>query len=113
MWLKSRLLIGREPKILPSDWSRGPPENVQRGYPYDLESLPLECFWHHIGTALVHIRLFYSANCLYRGKCPSKGPMNLSCTMKTGWQIILIVIPVVEVTQEWFKWHGIGELTIH
>ena len=39
--------------------------------------------------------------------------MNLSCTMKTGWQIILIVIPVVEVTQEWIKWHGIDELALH
>ena len=44
IWPKSRLLIGREPRILLSDWSRGPSENVQRGYPYDPESLPLECF---------------------------------------------------------------------
>ena len=22
-------------------------------------------------------------------------------------------IPVVEVTQEWFKWHGIDELAVH
>ena len=35
IWLKSRLLIGPEPKILLSDWSRGPCENDQRGYPYD------------------------------------------------------------------------------
>ena len=44
IWPKSRLLIGREPKILPSDWSRGPSENVQRGYPYDSEHVPLEWF---------------------------------------------------------------------
>ena len=32
--------------------------------------------------------------------------------MKTGWQIILIVIPVVEVTQEWFKWIFIDTVTL-
>ena len=25
----------------------------------------------------------------------------------------LSCIPVVEVTQEWFKWHDIGELAVH
>ena len=41
MYLKSRLLIGREPKILLSDWLRGLSENIYRGYTYDPESLPL------------------------------------------------------------------------
>ena len=43
--LKSRPLIGRELGILASDWSRGPFENVQRGYPYDRKNMPLLCFW--------------------------------------------------------------------
>ncbi len=33
---KSRPLIGRELRILASDWSRGLSENLQRGYPYDI-----------------------------------------------------------------------------
>ena len=44
--LKSRPLIGRELGILASDWSRGLSENVQRGYPYDPESLPMDHFWN-------------------------------------------------------------------
>ena len=46
IWLKSWLLIGREPKILPSDWSRGPSENVQRGYPYGSEPVPILSHWN-------------------------------------------------------------------
>ena len=44
IWLNLGLLIGRELRILASHWSRGPSENFQRGYPYDPESLPIECF---------------------------------------------------------------------
>ena len=44
--LKSRPLIGRELGILASDWSRGLSENVQRGYPYDPENLPMDHFWN-------------------------------------------------------------------
>ena len=32
--------------------------------------------WHDIGTGLVHRWLFYSATCLYRAKCPSKGSLD-------------------------------------
>ena len=42
IWPKPRLLIGPELKMLASDWSRGPSENFQRGYPYDPEPVPIE-----------------------------------------------------------------------
>ena len=42
IWLKLRFLIGREPEMLASHWSRGASENIQRGYPYDPEPLPIE-----------------------------------------------------------------------
>ena len=45
IWPKSRLLIGRELGMLASHWSRGPQKIFQRGYPYDPESQPIECFW--------------------------------------------------------------------
>ena len=37
--------VGRELKMLASHWSRGPPENFHRGYPYDPDFVPIERFW--------------------------------------------------------------------
>ena len=45
IWPKSRLLIGRELRMLASHWSRGPTENFQRGYPYDIVPVSIEWFW--------------------------------------------------------------------
>ena len=59
IWLKSRPLIGRELGMLASDWSRGPFENVQRGYPYDPEPVPLEQFWSSIQWKHVPLKLCY------------------------------------------------------
>ena len=44
-WPKSRLLIGREVRMLASHWSRGPSENFQMGYPYKPEPVPIKHFW--------------------------------------------------------------------
>ena len=54
--MKSRPLIGRELEMLASHWSRGPSENVQRGYPYDPEPGPIERFLTSNDTGLVHLR---------------------------------------------------------
>ena len=43
--LKSRPVIGREPGIEDSHWSRASFEIFQRGYPYDRESVPINEFW--------------------------------------------------------------------
>ena len=42
---KSRPLIGRELWMLASYWSRGLSENLQRGYPYNPEPLPMDGYW--------------------------------------------------------------------
>ena len=44
IWPKSRPLIGRELRILASYWSTGLFKNIQRGYPYNLEPLPIDGF---------------------------------------------------------------------
>ena len=43
--LKSRPVIGWEPGIEDSYWSRASSENFQRGYPYNRESVPINEFW--------------------------------------------------------------------
>ena len=45
MCLKWRPVIGREPGIEASHWSRASSGNFQRGYPYDPESVPMLQFW--------------------------------------------------------------------
>ena len=45
IWLKPRLLIGRELKMLASHWSRGPSGKFQRGYPNDPKPIPIERYW--------------------------------------------------------------------
>ena len=49
---KSRLLIGRELRMLASHWSRGSSGNSQRGYPYDPEPGPIEWFWPQLSLDL-------------------------------------------------------------
>ena len=42
---KSRPLIGRELRIVASDWWRGLSEHIQRGYPYDPEQEQVLATW--------------------------------------------------------------------
>ena len=84
--LKSRPLIGRELRMLASHWSRGPSENFQRGYPYDLqlglyigngtslEVIKSYCVWFEFLERCWH-RLTIGS--LYRGWYVSRGTQTI------------------------------------
>ena len=63
--LKSRPVIGWEPGIEDSYWSRASSENFQRGYTYDRESVPINEFW----ADSFRLRMSY----LHRAKWLSSG----------------------------------------
>ena len=48
--LKSRLPIGREPKIEASDWSRAEDFENSSHRPFIQKSLSFHSFWHHSGV---------------------------------------------------------------
>ena len=73
--------------MLASHWSRGPSEIFQRSYPYNSESVNL-VFFNSNDNGLVHRWLFYSATCLYRGKCPSKGSLDEAVLYEVNWYTI-------------------------
>ena len=67
---KSRPLIGRELRILASDWCRGLSENIQRGYPYDPEPLPVmgvartgSCHYKVARTGSCHLEMARTGSC--------------------------------------------------
>ena len=47
------------------------------------------------GSALVHLRLFYSANCLYKGKCLSKTIISSGTELARHWSIF------IELVMDW------------
>ena len=110
IWLKPRLLIGRELEMLVSHWSRGPSESFQRGYPEDPEPAPIERFWPQmtlgssdcisIGSDWISISIGMDLNCYRIGSQFASDGIQICIIMDHNWHLFW--------SQLAFDWTSIG-----